>query len=142
MRAILAAAALLACSANATDDHDPSGEFECNQYDRLGAFLFRFSQISGDCPPMPDFVVPDEAALGCPTSCECEAEWADGDCLLTETADCADGQDDVGRYVVIMTSRQHDAAGMLFTGVLTRALDDEAGARICVGTYDVRMERQ
>lgn len=143
MRAtVLFALVLAGCSANASDDHDPSGEFECNQYDRLGTFLVRFNQISGDCPTIPDFVVPDEARLGCPDGCECSAEWSDGDCLLTETADCADGDDDVGPYSIVMTTRQQDEAGRLFTGLLTRALNDASGGRLCVGTYDLRLERQ
>jgi hypothetical protein len=137
---------LLGCSgASSGDDDDTSGApTSCDWVeDRMGTYLQRFTETSGNCGPIPDALGRLDNSAPLPENCALDADdrVTENGCKLERAFTCTDEPNDFVTSTVAVSTQQ-DEAGALITGKATITARHLDGSTVCVSTYNFRAERQ
>lgn len=125
-------------SAESSDDDDP---IECSAEDRLGTYLLEFTELDGDCGPLPDQLVRITGELSPGCTIDGEPTVSDDSCKVENSLTCIDPDTGQALTIVGVTTQETDS-GSVITGTATITLRDVDGALLCLSTYLLRYERQ
>lgn len=128
------------CSGSESDGSDDE-PVDCSAADRMGSYLVQFTELDGDCGPLPDQIVrlTDDLAEGCVL--DDEPVVSSDQCRLENSVTCTDAGTGQTVTLVGVTTQQNDS-GSLITGTATATVRDSNGVALCLSTYSLRYERQ
>lgn len=111
----------------------------CSEDDRPGLYQYVYTEVSGDCGPIPSGQIRIQSASALEPNCELLAPdtWSADMCRLNRHFVCDYGAT-TEEYVSY--SIQEDPTGQHFYGEITRTVRDGEGIA-CTSTYQAEFER-
>ncbi len=110
----------------------------CGTNDRHGTYLLTYTELGGNCGPIPPSVIIVDSNQADDCTIEFENK-SDDNCTFSSQFTCDDGEV-FGEFT--STTTQETDSGSVVTGTIAMTLEEIGTSNTCTGTYRIKYVRQ